>query len=177
MTKDDWSHYDAVTAAQASGKLEDALRLRDKLPDAQFARVAGGEWAEILKFRIVTKQLQGSPWLLITAAMAKLRALKAELAGPNPTAVELTLADLIVIAWADYHRCAGMRENSCDCTLRQLAYQDARLDRAHKRLLRSLRSLAAVRKVPLTAIQVNFDGMADVLARLKGPDSLEGETP
>ncbi len=100
----------------------------------------------------------GGQWLSLTTVMAKMKCLFAELAGPNPSAVEAALADVAVLAWADWCRCVQKRETLEDCSIRLASYHDGRVDRAHKRLVRSLRALAAVRKIDLTAVQINIDG-------------------
>ena len=117
-----------------------------------------GEWSAMIKFKIVNGAF-GKDWLINSAIMAKMRCLHAELAGPDPSAVEVMLADLVVIAWADWCRCAMDCEALTDLSLKQAAYYDQRADRSHKRLIRSLRALAAVRKVDLTAIQLNLNGV------------------
>ena len=42
--------------------------------------------------------------------------------------------------------------------MKVLAYHDQRVDRAHKRFIRTLKALAAVRKLDLTAVQINING-------------------
>lgn len=94
----------------------------------------------------------------------KLRVLRDELAGPKPSAVEWHLADAAALAWADYHRCVIDRENLTDRDdWRLWSYHDQRLDRAHKRFIRSMKALAAVRKLDLTAIQININDVIDKL--------------
>ncbi len=171
LSQDDWSHYDAIREAGNANDLTAILKLRDSLPADQFARVGGGEWSAILRFKIL-QDVFGGQWLSLTTVMAKMKCLFAELAGPNPSAVEAALADVAVLAWADWCRCVQKRETLEDCSIRLASYHDGRVDRAHKRLVRSLRALAAVRKVDLTAIQVNLNGVA---GQLGDPASLRAQ--
>jgi hypothetical protein len=56
------------------------------------------------------------------------------------------------------------RENLTDRDdWRLRSYHDQRLDRAHKRFIRSMKALAAVRKLDLTAIQININDVVDNL--------------
>ncbi len=162
LTEKEWSYYDEMRAAKESNNLTDVMKLQAKLSPGEFARIGGGEWTALLAFKILGSEF-GADWLALTALMTKMKVLKSELAGPTPTAVESVLADLVTIAWADWHRCLQHRECLEDCTFRQATYHDQRVDRSHKRLVRSLRALAAVRKVDLTAVQINLNGVAGQL--------------
>lgn len=85
--------------------------------------------------------------------------LRGELAGSQPSKVEWHLADAAALAWADYHRCVIERERlsvTGHDGLKLLVYHDQRVDRAHKRFIRTLKAMAAVRKLDLTAIQINL---------------------
>ncbi len=172
FTPNEWSHYDEMRAAKESNNLTDVMKLQAKLSPREFARISGGEWTEMLAFKILRSEF-GTNWLTLTALMTKMKVLKTDLAGPTPTAVESVLADLVTIAWADWCRCLQHRECLEDCTFRQATYHDQRADRAHKRLVRSLRALAAVRKVDLTAVQINIDGMAGLIGDQR-PTAVEG---
>jgi hypothetical protein len=95
--------------------------------------------------------------------LCKVRQLRAEMAGPKPSAVEWHLADAAALSWVDYHRCVRERhELSGQHNLQYFAYYDQRVDRAHKRFIRTLKALAAVRKIDLTAVQINIDGSMKV---------------
>jgi len=84
---------------------------------------------------------------------------RAELAGPKPSGVEWNLADSAALSWADYHRCVIERERLPDHeSMKVLTYHEQRVDRAHKRFIRTLKALAAVRKLDLTAVQINING-------------------
>jgi hypothetical protein len=91
--------------------------------------------------------------------LCKIRQLRAELAGPSPSGVEWHLADAAALSWVDYHRCMAQRHQlSGQHNLKEFAYYDQRVDRAHKRFIRTLKALAAVRKLDLTAVQINING-------------------
>lgn len=91
------------------------------------------------------------------ALTRKLELLRAELAGPNPTPLERLLVERVVACWLQVHD-ADMRyaQGQKDCTLAWGEYQQRRQDRAHKRYLSAMRTLALVRKLALPVLQVNI---------------------
>jgi hypothetical protein len=87
----------------------------------------------------------------------RLARFKAELLGPDPTAIEGALVDSIGCAWLDVME-SQERAARAAGDLALLAYLDRRLERATRRLHSGLRALDLVRRkaVPSTAIQVNL---------------------
>jgi hypothetical protein len=79
-----------------------------------------------------------------------------DLAGPDPTAIERMLAQRAALCWHlvnHYERhYAQMGSHSLD----QGRYHQDRIDRAHRRYLSALKTLATIRKLALPAIQVNI---------------------
>ena len=89
----------------------------------------------------------------------ELKRFAANLAGPSPNGLEKTLADVAATAWlalrtyeAHY---AAASESGGSLTLHQSEHAQRRIDRAHRRLLATVRSLATVRRLGVPAIQVN----------------------
>jgi hypothetical protein len=89
----------------------------------------------------------------------ELQAVAADLAGPNPSPVEVMLADAAATCWfalrmheAHY---AGCKADGEDMTLVQSEHSQRRMDRAHRRLLSTLKTLATVRRLALPAVQIN----------------------
>jgi hypothetical protein len=159
FTEEEWRFWDVIIKAQ-QGDQAAARELRR----SQNAKLLPkfGDMGAIVK-RQICEAACGEGSVIAVAMYRKLEAIARDLAGPSPSAVEVMLADLAAIAWGDYQRCAKNREQLGDCTFRQATYHDQRADRAHKRLVRSLRALAAVRKVDLTAVQINIDGVAGLI--------------
>ena len=91
----------------------------------------------------------------------QIREVVSELAGPNPTAIERMLARRAALCWVAVNFAETTFANSLSrgTTLSQSDHNQRRLDRAHRRLLSSLKTLAAVRRVPLTAVQVNVGAL------------------
>ena len=82
----------------------------------------------------------------------------ADLAGPTPSPVEMMLCRTAAICWqalrafeADY---AGRSANGL--TFSQADYYLRRIDGAHRRLMRTLRTLAAVRRAGVRSVQINL---------------------
>jgi hypothetical protein len=83
----------------------------------------------------------------------EMKALRAELLGPAPTAIERLLAERVAVGWLEVHTAEH-----------RLAVEDAenrphwqlQVDHAHRRFLASVRLLTAVRRLPGPAVQVNI---------------------
>jgi hypothetical protein len=91
------------------------------------------------------------------ALTRKMQLLREELAGPHPTPVERLLVERVVACWlqvqdADVRYAQAQKE----CTFKQGEYYQLRMDRAHKRYLSALKTLALVRKLAVPVLQVNI---------------------
>jgi hypothetical protein len=139
-----------------------------KSSDSTRVSLGNGNLGGVAKLELAHKYAKGNP-VIKHAVLAKMRLLRDELAGESPNQPEWHLADVAAQCWADFQRCQIERDCLKDGTsLSVRNYYDKRLDRAHKRFIRSLKALAAVRRVPnLTAVQVNL-GNALVDRFLKG---------
>jgi hypothetical protein len=114
---------------------------------------------------IVADQLIG--WGLTkgkTKAREKLREELEEyassLAGPNPTPIERTLSETAALAWFALRlhelQFVGGATSERGLTLAQSEHHQRRIDRAHRRLMSTLKTLAAVRRLGLPAVQINI---------------------
>jgi hypothetical protein len=93
-----------------------------------------------------------------TRLMDEIRAFAAELAGPNPSPVERVLAETAATSWFAYRLheatyAAGVTKEGM--TLAQSEHAQRRMDRAHRRYLSSLKTLSAVRRLAVPALQIN----------------------
>lgn len=89
---------------------------------------------------------------LLARVKASAERVKDRAAGPNPTVIEELLAERVGINWVAVHVLdMGAFTNGPGRDA-----SDKHLSRAHHRYISSLRSLAAVRKLDLTAIQINL---------------------
>lgn len=95
-----------------------------------------------------------------TALREEIRETADELAGPSPTPLERMLAEVVAVNWfalrlydVNYLSSANNGEGM---SFKQGEYLQRRIDRAHSRLMSSLKTLATVRKLGVPALQINL---------------------
>ena len=105
----------------------------------------------------------------------------AELAGPEPPPVERMLAEAAAVAWfalrlheAQY---AGASTSGDGPSFKQAEFHQRRIDRAHRRYLATLRTLASVRKLAVPVMQVNIARRQVKVAGTAPSRALEGDLP
>src|SRR5262245_53031389 len=89
--------------------------------------------------------------------LRKLELLRAELAGPSPSPVERLLVERAVACWLQVQD-ADVRYAQAQPGGPSTAHNEflqRRMDRAHRRYLSALRTLALVRKLAVPVLQVN----------------------
>lgn len=93
----------------------------------------------------------------------RVQRLKEELAGPDPSPLERLLAERIALCWLQANHAAALEEIAMSdpkmftsATLELAGAVGKGHDRAHKRLLSAIKTLALVRKLGVPAIQVNI---------------------
>jgi hypothetical protein len=83
-----------------------------------------------------------------------------ELAGLSPSPVERALAETAATAWFAYRlfeaRYAASSTSGDGMSLAQSEHAQRRIDRAHRRYLSTLKTLAAVRRLAVPALQINL---------------------
>jgi hypothetical protein len=130
--------------------------LRQMLQNPAIVDAYGGNLAQQAELSFI--EAAGGKNLAFKEALSrKLELMRAELAGPNPTPLERLLVGRVVACWlqvqdADIRYAQGQK----DCTFAQGEYHQRRMDRAHKRYLSALKTLALVRKLALPVLQVNI---------------------
>jgi hypothetical protein len=84
----------------------------------------------------------------------------AELAGPDPSPSERMLAETAALNWFTLRRheayLAALSTGKTPLKMGQSEFHQRRIDRVHKRLMSTLRTLAAVRKLAQPAVQINL---------------------
>jgi len=90
------------------------------------------------------------------ALTRKLELLRAELSGPNPTPLERLLVERIVACWLQVQDADVRFAQAKNLSLEWGDYYQRRMDRAHKRCLSAIKTLATVRKLALPVLQVNI---------------------
>lgn len=90
------------------------------------------------------------------ALTRKLELLRAELSGPNPTPLERLLVERIVACWLQVQDADVRYAQAKNLSLEWGDYYQRRMDRANKRYLTAIKTLATVRKLALPVLQVNI---------------------
>jgi hypothetical protein len=85
--------------------------------------------------------------------------LAAELAGPRPSPVERVLAETAATSWFAYrmheaHYVGGATSDE-GMTIAQSEHAQRRMDRAHRQFVSTVKTLAAVRRLDVPALQIN----------------------
>jgi hypothetical protein len=86
----------------------------------------------------------------------KLDAVRAELEGESPTAIERLLAERASLCWFMVYLYESTYANAEGWPLPQVELHQCKIDRAHGRFLSAVRTLAQVRKLAVPALQVNI---------------------
>ena len=138
------------------GALAEIRRALAGRPD-QLIELGGGDMGRNVEL-VMVNRLTGDDGLRYVAVRAKMDSLRAELEGPNPSAIERLLAERAALCWLDCHATdlEAEVESRKATDLKIKAHHDRRRERAHKRYLSALKVLAQVRKLALPAIQVNI---------------------
>jgi hypothetical protein len=105
--------------------------------------------------QVFIKRVSGADPLIKEALPVKLKAMRGDLCGPNPSALERLMAERIVACWLQLqHAEIVYAQNLGNLSIPQNEYHQRRLDRLHRRYLSSVKSLAQIRKMG-PAIQIN----------------------
>jgi hypothetical protein len=154
---------------RAQGGDESTLPVVRQLLQSQEAiDLLGGDLARQAE-RSFLSNAAGKDLAFREALAAKLARLRAELGGPNPTPLERLLVERVVACWlqvqdADIRYAQGQANSPplavCD-------FQQRRMDRAHRRYMTAIKTLATVRKLALPVLQVNIAGQQVNVAKAK----------
>jgi hypothetical protein len=123
--------------------------------DKEFVDLLGGDLARQVEFSLINA-VCGENLPIKEALMRKLNLLRGELAGPMPTPLERLLVERIALCWLSLHDAELRFAQMPDLNIRQAEYWQNRIDRAHRRYLSAIKTLATVRKLALPALQVNI---------------------
>jgi hypothetical protein len=135
--------------------------LRVLLQDPAAVDRLGGDLARQAELALV-HAAAGQNLALREALTRKLDLLRAELAGPAPAPLERLLVSRVVACWLQLHH-ADMVLHQQNFTLAQAEHHERKRDRAHKRYLSAIKTLALVRKLALPFLQVNVVNNATAL--------------
>lgn len=160
-----------ASAAQGKVRTVDHLLDRAQKGDAQalaelrpLLDQAPGWWDEVGNIaqqaeEMLVSTAAGENVLVKEAYTRRLATLREELAGPVVTPLERLLIDRVVACWFHLHYVeANYAQALKDRTLSGKSSEDCqrRLDRAHRRYLAAIKTLATVRRLLTPAVQVNI---------------------
>ena len=132
-----------------------ALRgLLDRIPEMR--QIMGADLERSVECTI-SKSLGGDDNLAFSEGLKrKLTSLRQELEGPSPSPTERFLVDRAVACWLQVQEADLRYANMGNCSLAQANFHLKRQDRAHRRFLSAMKTLATVRKLALPMLQVNI---------------------
>ena len=116
-----------------------------------------GSLAEIAE-RTLVKAITGEQLLFSETLTAKLDAMRAELAGPQPNPIERLLVERLVACWLQVYHADAQAAKFTEGTFAEGNYMQRRQNRAHRRFLSAIKTLATVRRLALpTLVAVNVN--------------------
>jgi hypothetical protein len=121
----------------------------------KFERLPAIDVADLAR-RSACKPVGGGDVLVRELLLRRMDEVAAELAGPEPSAVERLLAERAAYCWHVVHTYERVYGESDVTTFRQDDYHQRRIGAAHRRYLSSLKALAAVRKLAAPTLQINI---------------------
>jgi hypothetical protein len=114
-----------------------------------------GSPAEWLRRSLVDK-MAGKHLVAKEAARKKLDAVQATLEGPNPAPIERLLAERAAFCWFTVSLYEERFVNRGEMSIAQAECLERRVDRAHRRFLSAVETLARVRKLAVPSLMVNI---------------------
>jgi len=134
---------------------EDALPVLRKVLDEapEVARIV--DLARNVERSIIEK-MSGNDVFTQEAIPRNLKAMRKEIAGENPSPLERLLAERITVCWLELQYFEAIyAQNMGKLTITQSDYHQRRIDKAHRRYLSSIKTLAQIRKMG-PAVQINI---------------------
>jgi hypothetical protein len=160
-----------VTPVQASPKTDDQLlavanraqkgdktalpALREMLKDPGLVNALGGDLAMQAQLTLINK-FSGENLLYKESLTRKVRLLRDELAGSNPTPLENLLVERIVACWLHLHHLEVIYAGKESMSLELGSYYQRSISWAQKRYLAAIKTLAVVRKLAVPVLQFNI---------------------
>ena len=125
------------------------------LEDPAYIETFSGNLARYVEESFV-KALSDKDLAIQEAILVKLKAIRAELLGPDPTPIERLLVERVAACWLQVQD-AEIRYsmNQKDMTFRQAEFHQKRMDATHRRYLAAIKALALIRKLALPTLQIN----------------------
>jgi hypothetical protein len=137
----------------------------------------GGNMAQVAEETLVKGIAAERLWIR-EMLVAKLKTMRTELAGPQPSPIEKLLAERVVACWLQIYHADAMDAESGSITFAQADYIHRRQDRAHRRFLSAVKTLATVRRLALpTLVAVSVTGTVETKEAKPAPMSRPWRLP
>ena len=104
----------------------------------------------------LAKRAAGGSLIVQEAVLQKMEKLRTGLAGPNPTPIERLLAERAALCWFIVNHEEERFLGASSMTLAQADYNQRKIDRAHRRFLTAVETLARVRKLAVPSLMLNI---------------------
>ncbi len=129
-----------------------------------------GDVAALSLYHLLTRIADGNP-LFEEGMRRQLDAMRLELGGSNPSALERLVIDRVCVCWLQLHYFEVQATLAPETdSMEQLTFRQKQADKAERRYLSSIKALAQVRKLQLPNLQIN---MADKQINIMGGQALE----
>jgi hypothetical protein len=148
--------------------------LRELLKNPKVVKACGGDLARRIEDSLITSAA-GNNLAFREALVQKTSQMRADLAGDNPTAMELLLVERIVTSWLHLHLLQLEFVQNGEISLRDDLFRQRVLDGCQKRYFAAIKALAVVRKLGLPVLQVNIGRNQVNLAQASAFSPLEAE--
>ena len=129
--------------------------VREMLKDPKIMN-ACGDMAHLAEEALI-RRFTGKDVAVREATRCKIVAMRAELSGPSPLPLEGLLVERIIACWLHLYQLELVYATKESMSLELAAHYQRCIDRAHKRYLTAIKTLAVVRRlaVPVLVQQVN----------------------
>jgi hypothetical protein len=137
----------------------------------------GGNMAELAEQKLV-KSISQNKLLARETITAKLAAMRVELASAQPSPIERLLVERVVACWLQVYDADAIAAQAESVTFTQGDYNQRRQDRAHRRFLSAVKTLATVRRLALpTLVAVSVTGTVETKEAETAPASRPWRLP
>jgi hypothetical protein len=138
--------------------------LLDRMPD--WVQTLSGDMAHLAEQTLV-RAIAGQSIAQQEALHWKMDQLRRELAGPNPQPLERLLAEQVVLCWLQVNYATCLCGQATESTMEYREFLQRQQDRAQRRYLAAMKTLASVRRLNLP-IKVDLTVAGTVEARNTG---------
>jgi hypothetical protein len=138
-----------------SGDAKALADIREMLKQPGIADLFRGDVAKEAMRTLLDAYARQNP-VIRAAAGRKMEEMRAELSGPNPTALEKLLVSRVLATWLHLHHLEAAYASKESLSLSLGLYYQKAITAAQKRYLAAIKGLAEVRKLALPTLQVNI---------------------